>query len=84
MRETALDAKIIATTVKLEVLKKVIKKYKVEGDTSNSRAYARALEDATREVALTAEDYEDIAKQMKANRAKRMANRENRTKFENN
>ncbi len=84
MKETALDAKIIAATVKLEVIKKVIKKYRVEGDTSNSRAYARALEDATREVALTAEDYEDIAKQMKANREKRMANRKSRSQFDNN
>ncbi len=78
MQEPAIDAKAITTTIKLEVYKKVLKKYRMEGDTSNARAYARAVADAVSDVELTEKDYDEIKAMVKANREKRMKNRERR------
>ena len=78
MQEPAIDAKAITTTKKLEVYKKVLKKYRMEGDTSNARAYARAIADAVCDVELTEEDYDEIKAMVKANREKRMVNRQRR------
>lgn len=75
MKETAIDARVIGSTVKIEIAKKVEKKYRISKEDSLSVIYARALEDSVRGVTLTSSDYQDIADEMKRNKAKREANR---------
>ena len=75
MKETAIDARVIGSTVKIEIAKKVVKKYRISKEDSLSVIYARALEDSVRGVTLTSSDYQDIADEMKRNQAKREANR---------
>lgn len=75
MKETAIDARVIGSTVKIEIAKKVEKKYRISKEDSLSVIYARALEDSVRGVTLTSSDYQDIADEMKRNQAKREANR---------
>ena len=74
-KEPAIDARVIGATVKIEVCKKVERKYRHDAKDSKSTIYARALEDSVRDVALTVEDYREIAKEMAANKAKRDAKR---------
>ena len=78
MRETAVDTRVIVATVKIEVCKKVETKYRLSPQDSHSTIYARALEDATRDVQLTEDDYKTIAAEIAQNRAKRQAKRNNR------
>lgn len=75
MDETAIDARVIGSTVKIEVIKKVMKKYLHEGERSQSLAVARALEDATRDVRLSASDYREIAEEMEKNKVARVTKR---------
>lgn len=75
-KEPAIDARVIGATVKIEVCKKVERKYRLEKDDTMSTIYARALEDSVREVVLTAEDYVEIAEETRRNREKREAKRE--------
>lgn len=75
MDETAIDARVIGSTVKIEVIKKVMKKYLHEGERSQSLAVARALEDATRDVRLSASDYREIAEEMEKNKVARATKR---------
>lgn len=75
MKEQAIDARVIGSTVKIEVCKKVEKKYRLSPDDSLSTIYARALEDASREVILTKKDYAEIEAEMDANRTKRQHKR---------
>lgn len=74
-REPAIDARVIGATVKIEVCKKVEKKYRCEKDDTMSTIYARALEDSVRGVTLTPEDYIDIAEEMRRNSEKREVKR---------
>ena len=75
MKETAIDARVIGATVKIEVCKKVEKRFRQKSTDSYSTIYARALEEASRGVVLTREDYEEIARETAANQAKREAKR---------
>lgn len=75
MKEQAIDARVIGATVKIEVAKKVERKYRQDESDSFSLIYARALEDSVRDVELTAEDYTEIAAEVAANLAKREAKR---------
>ena len=59
----------------LDTCRKVEKKFTLPGDTAKSLAFIRALEEATREVRLTADDYETILAESRANMAKRRASR---------
>lgn len=75
MKEQAIDARVIGSTVKIEVCKKVERKYRLSPKDSLSTIYARALEDAARDVVLTKKDYAEIQAEMEANRAKRARKR---------
>lgn len=75
MKEPATDARVIGATVKIEVCRKVELKYRHSKKDSLSTIYARALEDASRDVELTEADYQAIAAETAANVAKREAKR---------
>lgn len=75
MKEPATDARVIGATVKIEVCKKVEVKYRHKATDSFSTIYARALEDASRDVELTAADYAEIAAETQRNEQKREAKR---------
>lgn len=75
MKEKALDKRMASTTVDIEICKKAERKFRTSPDDSLSVIYARALEEATRDVVLTPEDYEAIAEEMRNNRKKREQNR---------
>lgn len=77
-KEPAIDARVIGATVKIEVCKKVERKYQRDNKDSKSTIYARALEDSVRGVVLTAEDYKEIAEEVARNKKKREAKRANR------
>ena len=61
----------VAIRLDLHLCRAVEKKFRRKDDTSEVTAYIRALEDSTRDVLLTAEDYKVIAKQIEANELKR-------------
>lgn len=74
-REKAIDARSIGATVKIEICRKVEIKYRKSESDSLSMIYARALEDSVADVELTADDYQKIAAEIEANRAKREVKR---------
>ena len=61
----------VSTRIDIETCRKVEKTFSRPGDKSRNLAYIRALEDATRDVVLTEEDYEIILAEVKANKQKR-------------
>lgn len=61
----------VAIRLDLHLCRAVEKKFRHADDTNEVVAYIRALEDATRDVVLTAADYKIIAKQVEANELKR-------------
>lgn len=77
MKEKALDKRMASATVDIEICKKAERKFRTSPEDSLSVIYARALEEATRDVILTPEDYEAIAEEMRANKAKRELKRNN-------
>ena len=79
MNERKLDRRFVGATIDIEICKKVERKYRLSTEDSLSTIYSRALEDATRDVLLTADDYEAIAREVRANRAKRDAKRTKKT-----
>ena len=62
----------VSTLVDIETCRRVEKEFSRPGDTAKSLAFIRALEEATRFVELDADDYQQIADEVAANRAKRM------------
>lgn len=74
-KEPAIDARVIGATVKIEVRKKVERKFRHDAKDSKSTIYARALEESVRDFVLTVDDYREIAEEMAANKAKRDAKR---------
>lgn len=74
-RETAIDARVIGSTVKIEICLKVERKYRKDSKDTFSTIYARALEDSVRDIELTAADYKAIAAEVAKNKAKREAKR---------
>jgi hypothetical protein len=70
------DKRLIHLRVALETCRAVEKKYRQPEDESKSDAFIRALEDATRRVTLTAEDYELILAERRKNEAARQSKRE--------
>lgn len=75
MNERKLDRRFVGATIDIEICKKVERKYRLTEADSLSTIYSRALEDATRDVLLTADDYEAIAREVRENRVKRDAKR---------
>lgn len=73
--EGDIDKRKVNIRVRIETCKKVVAKFGVEGDAGEAPAFVRALEDATREVTLTPEDYEAIAAEVRRNLEKRMQKR---------
>jgi hypothetical protein len=80
MREQALDVRVIGSTVKIEVCRKVEKAFRLKDSDSLSVIYARALEESVRDVELTEEDYAAITAEIAENRRKREIKRENESK----
>lgn len=64
-----------SATIDIEVCKKVERKFRYKETDSLSLIYARALEEAARDVVLTAEDYREIADEIEQNRRARDARR---------
>jgi DNA-binding transcriptional regulator GbsR (MarR family) len=79
MKEKALDRRMVCATVDIDVCKKVERKYRTNATDSFSAIFARALEDATRDVVLTAKDYKDIAAEIERNRKAREVKRNRNT-----
>lgn len=75
MKEKATDARFIGATVKIEVCKKVEKKFRHKPDESLSTIYARALTEASEGVELTAKDYMEIAEETRRNEEARARKR---------
>lgn len=65
------NKKQIAVRLELTTCRAVEKKFKKSGDTSDVVAYIRALEEATRDVILTKEDYKIIQRQIEENEIER-------------
>ena len=61
----------VAIRLDLHLCRAVEKKFRRDDDTSDVVAYIRALEEATRDVILTASDYKIIAAAIEANEEKR-------------
>lgn len=75
MKEKAIDKRMASATVDIETCKKCERKFRKRKDDSLSVIYARALEDATRDVMLTPSDYEEIDAEMRRNKKAREAKR---------
>ena len=75
MNERRVDRRFIGATIDILICKKVERKYRQSEKDSLSVIYGRALEDATRKVVLTKEDYRDIEDEIAANRLQRKKNR---------
>ena len=73
--EGDLDKRKVNIRLRIETCEKVLKKYKLPEDAGDSHAFVRALEDATRDVALTPDDYEAITAEVRENYRRRMAKR---------
>lgn len=71
MKEPAVDARVIGSTVKIEICKKVERKFRLNKNDSLSTIYARALDESVRDVILTKKDYLEIAEEIARNQAKR-------------
>lgn len=65
----------VSIRLDLHTCRAVEKKFAKPGDKSEVVAYIRAIEDATRDVLLTADDYRIIAAQVEANENKRKGSR---------
>lgn len=74
-QETATDSRVIGSTVKIEICRKVERKYRRNANDTMSTIYARALEDSVRDVELTEDDYREIAAEVARNQEKRNAKR---------
>ncbi len=65
-----LEKRRIQPRLKIVLCRKVEKKYSRPGDKDQTVAYERALEDATRDVVLEAEDFFAIAEEIRENEQK--------------
>lgn len=63
--------RLVAMRLDLHLCHAVERKYRLADDTDKATCYVRALEDATRNVKLTAADYVSIAAEIRENEAKR-------------
>lgn len=65
------NKRLVSNRLDVALCHRVEKKYSRPGDPNKSLAYARALEDAARDVQLTAQDYMSIAAEIHENELKR-------------
>ena len=70
-KEIDIESRFIGSTVKLEICRKVLKKYRINPGESDAIAYARALEDSVRDVILNVEDEKWILEEKIKNAKKR-------------
>lgn len=76
MNERAIDKRTVAINPYLELIAKVVKAYKRDGDIGNGQAFIRAIEAATKDVELTYSEQKGIDAEKAANYRKRMEARE--------
>ena len=65
--EGAVDKRLYTMRMAIETIKKAEHKYRHDNDTSFRESIIRAVEDATREVALTPAEYREIAEETERN-----------------
>lgn len=70
------DKRKVNLRIHIETVRKAIRGYAHEGDNGDAPALVRALEYATQDIALTAEDYRLIAEEVERNEQARMEQRE--------
>ena len=73
--EGAVDKRQFSMRLPIETIKKAEHKYGQEEDVSFRESIVRAIEDATREVALTPQEYREIAEETENNIRMRMEKR---------
>ena len=78
MDEGKTSKRVVCVRLEISLCKAIERKYGKDGDESKSLAYIRAIEDATRDVLLTADDYRQIAEEIDRNEKARLAKRRNR------
>lgn len=71
-KEIDVDSSFVGATVKTEIVKKVLKKYKHSEKESNAIAIARALEDSVRDVVLTIDEMQEVVDERKRKLDQRM------------
>ena len=69
--EGKLDKRLVTMRVAIETCRKAEAKFGQEGDQSWRESLIRALEEATRDYQLTADDYREIAREVEENRKAR-------------
>lgn len=78
MNEGALDKRQVSLRVRIELVRKTVKSFGREEDGKDvSPSIVRALEEATRDVELTPEEYREIGEEIDRNRTKREQKRRN-------
>lgn len=78
MNEGALDKRQVSLRVRIELVRKTVKSFGREEDGRDvSPPIVRALEEATRDVELTPEEYREIGEEIDRNRSKREQKRRN-------
>ena len=78
--EGSLDKRLFTARVSIETCRKAESKYRQDGDKTWRDSLVRALEDATRDYQLTADDYRAIADEIEANRQSRIEKRNHHAK----
>ena len=73
--EGATDKRLFSIRMPIETIKKAEREFGKPNDGSFRDAIVRAVEEATRETALTPEDYREIAKETEENLKTRMMKR---------
>jgi len=73
--EGKVSKRVVSARAEIELCKKVETKYSRHDDKDKTIAFIRALEDATRDVVLTAKQWEEIALEVKENEKKRVNKR---------
>lgn len=73
--EGATDKRLFSIRMPIETIKKAERKFAKDGDESFRDSIVRALEESTRSVELTPDDYRSIAEETENNLKKRLAKR---------
>jgi len=73
--EGATDKRLFSIRMPIETIKKAEREFAKVGDSSFRESIIRAVEEATRDTALTPEDYREIAEETEKNLTNRMSKR---------
>ncbi len=60
--------RLVSARIDIELCRRIEKSYSRPGDVAKYLPFIRALEDATRDIVLDAEDYELIAEEIRENK----------------